>query len=199
MTTKYIQSLGNFLACYHSDLTYIQNFQLYKNGFIRRSHFSEKEVGSIYEFLIEFRVVRNYNQGETEQVLDITSKWINGNDPDNVDGFATQLNYKGLTHGKTATVLASKILFLNNPWAILPLDKWAKATMGLKINTYAGYLKTVDGFADKNKEEIYDCLTSVKSHILVIEKEFKKHLPHLEKIRQNRFVDKLLWTIRGQQ
>src|SRR5680860_114081 len=116
MTNLQIATIGNFLNYYRNDLTYIRNFQRFKNGSVSNKEFLEKNKGGFYSFAVEFRVVRNFPKGTANKILSEANLWVKTSNPDNVDLFASRLKIKGLTRNKTMTSLASKILFLNNPW-----------------------------------------------------------------------------------
>jgi len=192
MTANQIQALGNLLQYYHSDLNYIREFQRYKLGKTETGYYLGLSSGTFKSFLNEYRVARN---SKTDLLLRLTMKWVNTKNPNNVDNFANFLKEKCITHGKVMTSLASKILFLNDPWTILPLDNLAKQAVGLRNNIYAHYLPLVKEFENKSKEEIIKCLESVNQHLKIIESDFKGEIENIELIRYNRFVDKLLWTI----
>lgn len=194
MTSLQVYALGNFLSTYSSDLTYISNFQQIKQeGFIKKQNW-EKNEGSFKSFLDEYRVTRNINSTKRFRFWEITCAWVSGKECDNVDGYANQLNLEGLTHKKIMTSLASKVLFLNNPWHILPMDKWVKDGVSYKGNIYGEYLPLANHFAFDSKEEIAACLNSVSHLTEVIELNFNDNLEDLKTIRTNRFVDKLLWA-----
>ena len=62
MTTdrnKRIKSIGNFLSTYYSDLNYVRQFQDFKNERLTSTEYLKKSTGTFYQFLIEFRVMRN--------------------------------------------------------------------------------------------------------------------------------------------
>src|ERR1700753_1799401 len=126
MDIKQIKAVGNFLSTYYGDLTYIANFQLYKNGKLEFQDFIRKNSSSFYDFLIEFNVTRNFEQGKVDKLLELATEWINGLSYNSVDGFASFLSSESLTKGKMLTSLASKILFLNDPWNIQPMDLRAR-------------------------------------------------------------------------
>ncbi|MEO8231476.1 MAG: hypothetical protein ABI638_04295 [Ignavibacteriota bacterium] len=195
MTLNQIKALGNLLQYYHSDLTYIRDFQRYKHGKIDTTEYLKKSKGSFKSFINEFRVARNIEKTKTHTLLNLTTDWITNKNSNDIDKFAALLKAKGITHGKVMTSLASKILFLNNPWKILPIDNLTKRAVGLKNNNYAEYLPLTKEFNKENKSDIDYCLASVEQHVNIIEAEFKKEIREIEKIRYNRFVDKLLWTI----
>ncbi len=194
MTKENIQALGNLLANYHSDLTYIRNFQKYKSNNKTSSEYVKNSKGNFKAFINEFRVARNVKKGKTDILLSLTTEWVKQKQGDHVDEFAQHLKNNGITHGKVMTSLASKILFLNNPWSILPLDNLAKKAVGLRGNSYTNYLPLIDIFITNNKNEINTMLSSVDEHLAIIEKEFQGEIENLELIRHNRFVDKILWT-----
>lgn len=191
---NFIQGLGQLLANYDSDLTYIRDFQRYKNGVITTNDYLQKSTGTFKLFINEFRVARNVNKNETKTLLKMTLQWIASKNPNDVDGFAEILKKKGITHGKTMTSLASKILFLNNPWQILPQDNQAKQSLKLQGNLYSDYLPLTKDFIKKYKKEIHRYLNSVDQHLTIIESSFKKEIKDIKIIRFNRYVDKILWT-----
>jgi hypothetical protein len=83
---------------------------------------------------LNFDVVRNFPKGTVNELLKETSLWIQSEDSENVDLFAKNLSNKGLTRGKLMASMASKILFLNNPWKIIPMDSLARKTLKQKEN-----------------------------------------------------------------
>ncbi|PIQ19146.1 MAG: hypothetical protein COW66_02695 [Flavobacteriaceae bacterium CG18_big_fil_WC_8_21_14_2_50_34_36] len=195
MNTDNIQALGNLLGGYNSDLLYIRNFQRHKNGELGSSEYLIKSNGMFQSFLNEFRVARNIDKTKRDVLLMLTMDWVNLENPHDVDGFAKLLNREGITHGKTMTSLASKILFLNDPWTILPLDSLAKKTVRLKNNIYSDYLPLTFDFQEKNKKEMKECLMSIDKHLNIIEAPFQYEIHKINIIRQNRYTDKILWTI----
>jgi len=193
---SYIKAIGNLLTYYKSDLEYIRNFQSFKKGLIESEKYLTKAPGTFKAFLNEFRIARNIDKTKTSQLLGLTNNWITSQYSDNVDAFAELLKMYNLTHGKTMTSLASKVLFLNNPWKITPLDSRAKQTLGLRNNFYSEYLPLVHEFIKQNQSEIQYYLDSVNQHLTVIETIFKNEVSDLDQIRLNRFVDKILWSYR---
>ncbi|MCX6239910.1 MAG: winged helix-turn-helix domain-containing protein [Bacteroidia bacterium] len=190
---QYIQALGNLLAFYHSDLIYIREFQRYKNGGMDISEYLEKSSGAFQRFVNEFGVARCFVKCKTNIRLQMTIDWTSADNSTDVDGFVETLNREGITHGK-ATSLVSKILFLNNPWKILPTDNRTKQSLGLKSNLYAPYLPLAKEFTKRNEIEINRYLNSVDQYLTTIEATFSNEIENLKTIRLNRFVDKILWT-----
>jgi hypothetical protein len=195
---QYIQALGNLLTYYHSDLIYIREFMRFKNGKINNVEYLQKAEGTFRAFINEFRVARNIEKTKTDILLQQTIIWTSSvkvPDSIHVDGFAESLNALGITHGKVMTSLASKILFLNNPWTIFPMDNLAKKSFRLRSNYYSDYYPRAQDFKEINKIEIGKFLSSVDSHLTTIESAFCNEIENLNAIRINRFVDKILWTI----
>ena len=195
MTIQEIQALGNLLEFYYTDLIYIRNFQKYKAGEIDKTEYLKKEDGTFRSFLNEYRVARNVDKTKTEELLQLTTEWVRTNKSTDVDAFAKHLKESGITHGKTMKSLASKILFLNNPWKIIPFDSLAKKAVKLQENDYSEYLKRAMKYQEDNESYLNNCLGTVEQHLITIEQKFEGKLEDILRIRQNRFLDKVLWTI----
>ena len=172
---------------------YIKQFQDFKEGKISADDYIKKEAGSFYSFLIDFRVVRNFPSGTVDKLLAETSLWIKNGDSDNVDLFAEKLANSGLTRGKIMASMASKILFLNNPWHIIPMDSLARKTLNQKQNKYSVYNKNIETFINENETFLVKSIYYTNPLTEIIHKEFPD-LKDLNFICKNRIVDKLLWT-----
>ena len=193
LTADNVRSIGTFLSSYHSDLTYIDNFQKHKKKHITTPEYVLGNKGMFKTFINEFRVARNIPIGNTHLVLNETMFWISLSSADDVDGFAHHLNLKNVTREKKImTSLASKILFLNNPWVLLPFDNLAKKSLKQRSNRYEDYLPKMHQYRNEKESEIEQMLSTVNKHLNIIEQNFK-HLEDIKTIRHNRFVDKLLW------
>lgn len=193
MTTKQIQAIGNFLTYYRTDLNYIRKFQDFKNEKITLENYIKKDIGSFYSFLIEFRVVRNFPSGTVDKLLVETSKWIKTDNANDVDLFAENLADSGLTRGNVMASLASKILFLNNPWEIIPMDRLARKTLNQKQNKYSIYSQNLNEFRKQNETIFESTINYTNPLTNIIHEEFED-LENLNLICKNRIVDKLLWT-----
>jgi hypothetical protein len=193
MTNKQIQALGNFLNYYQTDLNYIKQFQDFKSNKIKPEKYIEKVPGSFYSFLIEFRVIRNLPKLTVGVLLIETLNWINSANADDVDLFANRLAEKGITKG-VMTSMASKILFLNNPWKILPMDSLARKTLNQKQNIYSIYNNNIKIFIKENESTVDSILNYTESLTTIIHKEFLG-LNDLDTICKNRIIDKILWTL----
>ena len=194
MKKEHIEAAGHFLSTYYNDLNYIRNFQRFKKGDISETDFVRKEIGTFYSFLIEFKVARNFSQGTADKLLQETTNWVNGKYPDNVDLFAEKLSQTDLTRGNVVTSMASKILFLNNPCSIIPMDMLARKALNQKQNNYAMYLANVETYRKKNKQVIDKFLMATNSLTSIIDAEFTNEVKGLQDIKVNRAIDKLLWT-----
>ena len=191
---KYIEALGNLLATYRSDLFYIKRFNDFKNGHVSKAEYLIKEDGSFRRFINDFRVARNISKDHVVEFLDELQKWINGSQSNDVDHLATKVKGLGYTHGKVMTSLCSKVLFLHNPYEIIPIDQLAKRAIGYRGNKYMEFRSQLDLFRDNHTKEINSYLASVRNHIDQIEKDFKGDISDIEVIRQNRYLDKIMWT-----
>lgn len=194
MKKEHIEATGNFLSTYYTDLNYIRNFQRFKQNKISSTDFVKKDIGTFYSFLIEFRVARNFSQGSADKLLKETINWVNGKNADNVDLFAEKLSKTSLTRGNIVTSMASKILFLNNPWTIIPMDTLARKTLNQKENKYSIYNVNLAKYRNENKQIIESFIKYTQPLTAVIDSEFKNELKGLKIISENRAIDKLLWT-----
>ncbi len=190
-----IQAIGSLLMYYESDLRYIRNFQQFKKGKISSKDYCEKEQGTFYSFLIEYRVTRNFEKNMVHSLLDITKDWIGTTSADKVDEFAIRLNDARLTHGKIMTVMASKILFLNKPWKILPMDAFSKGAVGQTNNSYHTYQSNIAQVRKTINPIIKNKLSKVELYLKLVENIYDGDLKDLQAIRENRFIDKVLWTL----
>lgn len=190
----YLRALGNLLQYYDSDLNYMKNFQLYKKGLIRKDDYLVSKAGTFKAFLNEYRIARNINKDLTKALFELTLEWIKTKDPNDVDRFAEFLRIKGITQNRTLTSLASKILFLNDPENVLPMDSRTRNAFKLQNNNYSEYIKLVKHFISQNKQSIEGNLKIISAPLTKIESQFKTNFLNLDRIRFNRYVDKILWA-----
>lgn len=190
----YIKALGNLLTYYYSDLTYINNFQLFKKGLIDLDSYSAATPGTFKAFLNEYGIARNIIKDSTSSLLKLTIQWITTKDPYDVDGFAVSLKKSGLTREKTMTSLASKVLFLNDPIQILPMDARTRNAVGLKDNCYKEYSILVNEFKKQNEYQIIEKLKIIDIPLTIVESNFKEIIKNNSLLRLNRVVDKILWN-----
>ncbi|MFS4469813.1 hypothetical protein [Chryseobacterium sp. T20] len=193
MNIEHFEAIGHFLAYYRSDLFYINEFKKYQTGYISDKDYISRNQGSFYTFLVEFRVVRNFAAGQVQSLLEETTRFIELNSLPNVDEFALKLSQTDLTRKKIVTSMASKILFLNNPCSIIPMDSRGRRTLGQKVNIYNIYNQNVYEYITKNENNIREILDYVKPITNIIHQEFPL-LKNIDLIAKNRIIDKLLWT-----
>lgn len=191
-----------------SDLRFILKFQQWKYGQLQtEDYLNPKREYSFPAFLKDYGI---YNRvKDVSAVLDATFAWIRTQQPDDVDGFRDYLskqkvNRKKIIEAGKQTSLASKILFLNNPVAIVPIDQYVRKAVGLESNIYSKYKLEFEKTIQKEwKELINECSKELEQDksIREAEKVFKDGISALginwdiETIRKNRIADKLLWAI----
>lgn len=190
-----IEALGNLLAYYNSDLTYIFNFSKYKKERLSNSEFLDGDHG-FQQFINEYRIARNVRKEKVKKLMIATREWcLNKNELD-VGGFARKLKQRKITQkGKMMVSLASKLLFLNNPIRVTPIDSFTKKAVGIRENNYAEFRKKVMAFQKENKNVIEKYISKVDPMLRVIEKHRKGLSIDFKKYRLNRYTDKLLWVI----
>ncbi|MBK8922653.1 MAG: hypothetical protein IPM81_14300 [Saprospirales bacterium] len=103
-------------------------------------------------------------------MLDAAWDWYKKGDSEDADGFADLIKKK-LTHGR-AISLASKIMFLMNPWKVLPLDSRAKESLDYRGNKYSVFIQKAEQDKKKREKEIRDTLQSISDMLGVIESGF---------------------------
>ena len=166
LTAQNVRAKGTFLSSYHSDLIYIDKFQKHKKKHITTTEYVLGNKGMFKTFINEFRVARNIPVGNTHLVLNETIFWISSKAADDVDGFAYHLYKRNITREKKImTSLASKILFLNNPWVLLPFDNLAKNSLKQRTNRYEDYLPKMHQYRNEKESEIEQMLSTVNNHL----------------------------------
>lgn len=187
-----IKAIGQFLAFYESDLNYIKRFQQFKDN-LDLSYINEGEY-SFTAFISEFRIARNIGLNTRKEALKLIKKWCESNYCDDVDGLSKKFKLTKYSHEKGPLSFSSKVLFLNNPYNILPLDRYGKKTLSLNSwASYQDYITAVDVFKKENEYLLKESLNQIKAMAISIEKGFNE-LGQIELIRYNRFTDKLLWV-----
>lgn len=190
MTHLYIEALGYLLATYRTDLEYIDNFQKFKKGKIDIETYLSMNKG-FSDFLNEFRIARNINKGQKKDLLIITMKWLKNKDVNKPDLFVDFLIEEKITENRIAS-LASKVLFLNNPAENFPMDGLTRNTLEIRENLYENYILELEIFKNGNIEKINKKIKVIEGLLIKIEKKFTE-IENIEKIRINRYIDKILW------
>ncbi|MFI5200765.1 MAG: hypothetical protein ACHQNE_00075 [Candidatus Kapaibacterium sp.] len=194
MTFEEVCTAGDFLRYYYADLRYISNFQSFLKDETNSHEFLAPGLGSFYNFLVEFKIIRNIEKGSALDLLRLTKNWCEMSVADDVDAFAQRLKQRSFSRNAILSSLASKVLFLNNPWKILPMDALGRKALLQRGNLYSDYLPRVSAFAKQNSSIIEEHLDNLNSYCEKVEEEFKNKLPQIKTIRKNRFIDKLLWV-----
>jgi len=195
--TNYIKALGFLLATYETDLEYIARFQELKKSSsdINDEDVDKNDIGSFKAFINEFRVARNIKKEETKALLEESIDWTLSSIPNDVDKFAELIKVRKFSHNdKTPVSLASKVMMLNNPWEILPIDSLTKKSLGYRGNKYAEFKIKLDKYIYDYQPDLIDELATVEMHLKVVEAKFDDRLCNIEAIRFNRYVDKTLWV-----
>lgn len=193
-SSQAVEALGNLICYYNSDLSYITYFHDFKNGIITENEYFCNKRSCFQRFLNEYKVARNVKKNEVKEFMLFTKEWVLKEDSLDVDKFASELKKHGITQdGKIMTSLSSKILFLNNPEVIIPIDTLNKRAVGEKTNIYSKFKIKVDLFIFENQNTIEGYLNKVDSLLSEVEVNFKSTEIEFKKYRVTRFVDKLLW------
>ena len=192
---QFIEALGNLMCYYNSDLNYIAYFHNFKNSKITENEYLRNEKSCFQRFLNEYKVARNVKKNKVRKFMSFAKEWVLKKNSLDVDEFALALKKRKITQdGKIMTSLASKILFLNNPVAIIPTDTLNKRTLGEKSNIYSEFKTKIDLFISENKNTMEKYLNSVDSLLTEVEDNYKSIEIEFKKYRTMRFADKLLWT-----
>jgi hypothetical protein len=188
-----IKALGNFLSYYESDLDYITNFQRFLAGKISVEDFGRRPNGILYRFLVEYKIIRNIGSDQSIILASITKNWCESKSTANVDQFAIVIQKEGITRNAIPRSLASKVLFLSNPWEIFPMDALARKTLKEKTHQYQSFHLLLQNFRSENKERVQMLSQQVAPLVRDIENRYRKELAPIKIIRENRLIDKLLW------
>jgi hypothetical protein len=196
MTNQQYRAIGFFYAFYERNLTHILNFKNFnENDTLFETYTANKSKNSFQRFLSEFRVARNVKRGCGPELLRLTLKWIKNSNSRDVDGFARKIKDKGFSHNSLTISLASKVLFLNDPYYILPYDSQVRKTVKCRLSDYKDFRKLV--LEESKKESFIKCYNHVNRFAHQVEKSFIGKLGQIELIRRNRMLDLFLWSKNG--
>jgi hypothetical protein len=182
-----LETLGNFLINYSSDLSYIRAFQNWKLSGYKETNYFDNEEFSLKNFLIEFNLLRFFKKEIHNDLFEKITKYFIQNKEINVDNLAVCLSEK------KKISMASKILFLHSPEKIIIYDKFAKLGVNYKGNSYEEFILNVGVYSKEYQESIKKLTKQIPKSLYDIEKEILTVSSY--KIRQNRLIDKLFWTI----
>jgi len=219
MNPLIIEAIEHFKVYYYSDLYFIQNFHNRNNNPDYAINFRA--------FVAQFGLIRNRGiLHHIEEIITATNSWvnqeqnflndclnanpINGVIQNDVDGFAHCLQTNNVTVN-LEKVLASKILFLNNPVEITPFDRNVRKAVNLHNNNkYADYLIEFNNHFDLHVNNyifhhfhmninLIDLLGNIEVYSMSIEANLPNMPPiisnNFPRVRENRLKDKLLWVI----
>ncbi len=182
-----LETLGNFLMNYSSDLSYIRAFQNWKLSGYKDINYIENEEFSLKNFLIEFNLLRFFKKEIHSDLFEKITKYFIQNKEINVDNLAHCLS-------ETKQIsMASKILFLHSPEKIIIYDKFAKLGVNYKGNVYEEFILNVGVYSKEYQELIKKLTEQIPKSLYNLEKKILTVNSY--KIRQNRLIDKLFWTI----
>lgn len=195
MTTQEYKAIGYFYAFYERNLEHIANFQKFKKGIVTFDDYLSKGRNSFPRFLAEFRVARNLSSESVPKLLKLTREWVKSSTANNVDQFANKLLSKGISDGKLLVSLSSKVLHLNNPHEVLPIDSQVKKSVGQKSIRYADYIPQIKEL--RKSTEFERLLQHIERFSNQVESKFHKDIPYLKQVRENRLIDIYLWSKNG--
>lgn len=89
--------------------------------------------------------------------------------------------------------MASKILFLNNPYEIIPMDALARRSLRQSKNLYNVYRENLYNYKLQYRTEIREMFEYVKPLTDIVHQEFPL-ITDIHRIAENRMIDKILWT-----
>ena len=189
-----IAALGEFLMNYESDLVYIQEFQeIFKNPKIDIDFVCNKD-GIFHQFLIEFKIARNFKKGLQKDVFLLCRNYINKNKNNlSPDKLSDQFKNKK-SIGKRLLSLSSKVIAFYDSENYIPMDSLNRKAINSKIYTYKNFNLAVEEM--KKDSNFMLQIKQMDAIVAPLVKDFE-HLSGLKgynfkKIRQNRLIDKLL-------
>lgn len=191
----HIEALGHLLAWYRNDLAYFEQFQRYKNFEFKPEQYCEIWPGSFQKFVNEFRVARNFKEGQTEKLLEICMEWHNKGQWKQVNLLAEEIQRAGISYGLPIS-LASKVMFLMRPDLILPYDSQAKKALGIKSNVkdYDVFFQLALNQESKNLSKLGECLAIASDLLDVLEANYQHLDFKFQDVRRLRLLDKFLWA-----
>jgi hypothetical protein len=178
---------------YESDLNYIKKFQEWKlDNFSDNKYLQENEEFGLFNFLTEFKVYKGFITEQRNSINLKIKKYLIKNSALNVDEFA-----KKIVDDKNLESMASKVAMLYDPIKYLPLDRYAKYAC-FETNKYCTYQDFIARAKQMQKNELKEIVKVIDEiiHPLIkpIESTIKLKGLNIKLIRENRILDKVLWT-----
>lgn len=195
MNPNHTEALGHLLAYYESDLRYFLNFKRFKDGAIGIDDYLSGTDHSFSNFLAEYRVARSIPANGKKVFLLKLMEWLAKNPAaTDVDSLAEYIK-PVVTRKKIMTSLCSKVLMLNAPHLITPIDAFTRKALQEKTNRYYNYNQKVREFRTANKPVLNELFGRVQDYLTTIEAPFADKLTDIKDVRELRLIDKLLWCI----
>lgn len=185
-STEKVRIMGVFLAKYEQNLEFILKFQNDKIAGI-----SDAGKNSFYKFLTEFNVIWNMVKGTSDELY----KDVFESNLEDVDKLADLIKSKIYSKNQRLLSLASKVLFLSDPWNIIPLDKNNKKALGIKTGSYSEFKLALEKFKKDNKNDIDELVIKTQEIAKPVTEKYSKQIKDLDKIHENRIIDKMLWVL----
>ena len=185
-----IEAVGNFLLNYNNvldDYTKLNKILNDKDN-VRFQKF-------IIKFISDWKVIRQIPKDEVIRfnLCNLLFEFINNKDRniENVNLLCGKI--KNITKNQLIS-LSSKVLFIYSPDFYFPYDSNVKNALEIKTKNYTIYYNNVKKFSCDYEELINSILDDIKSYTKEIETNFDINPDTIKLIRQNRLIDKLLWT-----
>lgn len=182
-------TIRTFNWTYYGDLFYFAAFKAEK------INNNQGDFEFFNDFLYEYRVSRNVSYKDVAWNIFKSSAKRNLT-PKTIDELA--LKYAETNKNEKVnklTSLSSKLAMLLQPDKIIPMDSINKKAINHNQNHYESFAKKVDAFRAENDQTIQELMKSINPRAETIESMYSHKLDHLEQIRENRLVDKLLLSI----
>lgn len=190
--TWFEPALGTLLTSYKSDLQFLKQFNLFKQDQLSIEAYLKPGPQSFPRFLYEYGVARNIAKGAIPPFLATIKTWIFSDRANDVDALGDEMCARGFTHGKTMTSLCSKVLFLNAPCSIIPIDRFARKALSYHGNHYKTFNSLLQRFKEHHIHKIRLILESNSNQLKAIEEEIDLNIEDMQCLRENRYVDHLL-------
>lgn len=194
MEKQHIEALGYLLSWYRKDLEFFSAFQKFDQGGRDIESYCANTPGSFQNFINAYQVARTLKKGQTQALLTICLDWHDKRRWMDVSDLAQEIDKRKIVHGFPLS-LASKVMFLMRPEEVLPFDKRAKNTLGIKESwpEYGEYYQKAKAFGEEKDLVITEALSRSSDLLDTLEEGYQDLKFSFPKIRRMRLLDKLLW------
>ena len=176
---------------YGSDIVFVNQFADCMAGRLDPGEYCES---SFKAYLRQNKLARIVRSGKLSELFVATVQWIRGEDVHDVDGFARRLWNQGVTNG-TPVMLVSRLLYLNRPGEILPLDMFGRMALRCSSPDYAVFAQKAKDFQERYLVELSTALTQIEREMIQTEQEAEVRLDHLETIRLKYLLHQWLYWL----